>query len=92
MLQSHSPFTPGPLAPCLQVRHLEGLQRTAAQNGVAAKLLAASSVRAAAEAASGQPGEQPGGAATGGFKASLDFRTALASSTTTFYPSIVLKH
>ncbi|KAL4459016.1 hypothetical protein ABPG75_013881 [Micractinium tetrahymenae] len=78
-----------------QVRHLEGLQRTATQNAVAAKLLTTTSVRAAAAAAGAQPGEVAGGAAAGaggGFKATFDFRTALACSTAAFYPSIVLKH
>ncbi len=78
--------------PFLQVRHLEGLQRIATQNAVATKLLAATSVRAAAATAGSQRSEQQGGAAAGGFKASLDFKTALACSNTTFYPSIVLKH
>lgn len=89
--QSSSAFTSPQLA-CLQVRHLEGLQRTATQNAVAAKLLAATSARAAAAAAGAQQGELQGKAAAGSFKASLDFKTALACSTTTFYPCIVLKH
>jgi hypothetical protein len=68
----------------LQVRHLEGVQRMASQNAVAAKLLAATSARVAA-AADGQQ-------AAAAFKARFDFKTALASSNASFYPAIVLKH
>lgn len=77
------------------MRHLEGLQRTATQNGVACKLLAATCVRAAAAAAcgggggGGPEGQQQTGPA---FRVSFDFKTALASSVAHFYPAIVLKH
>lgn len=66
-----------------QVRHLEGVQRTATANAVATKLLAATSIRAAAAGAAG---------AAPAFKATFDFKTALAVSTSSFYPAIVLKH
>lgn len=88
----------------MQVRHLEGVRRTAAQNAVAAKLLAATAVRgAAADAAAGVAG---GGASSAGgaagsagalrqsapaFKAQFDFKTALTSSIAHFYPAILLK-
>lgn len=68
----------------VQVRHLEGVQRIASQNAVAAKLLAATSARVAAD----DDGAQPAAA----FKAQFDFKTALASSNASFYPAIVLKH
>ena len=77
--------------PCLelQVRHLEGTQRSATQNAVAVKLLAATSARAAADAAAG--GQPEGQARPAPFQAAFDFKTALASSTAHFYPAIVLK-
>lgn len=74
----------------MQVRHLEGVQQTAKQNGVAAKLLAATAVRAAAAAAA-EGGAGDGGAAAPAFKVSFDFKAALASSSAWFYPVIVLK-
>ena len=75
----------------LQVRHLEGVHRTATQNAVAVKLLAATSARAAADAAAGGQAEGQSQAPSLPFQAAFDFKTALASSTTHFYPAIVLK-
>ena len=76
---------PASCHPRRQVRHLEAVQRTATANAVATKLLAATSLRAAG----GQQQQQPQQPA---FRATFDFKAALASSAGSFYPAIVLKH
>ena len=95
---------PACTTPCLQVRHLEAVQRTATQNSVACKLLAATAVKAAAAAAAA--GEGAAGAGDGGaagsatqqqqqappFKVGFDFKAALAASGGSFYPVIKLSH
>lgn len=75
-----------------QARHLEGVQRTATANAVATKLLAATSARAAAAAAAGTEAGGAVAAAAPAFRATYDFKAALASSVASFYPTIVLKH
>ena len=69
------------------------MQRTATQNAVACKLLAATAVKAAAAAAAaaGSGPEQQQQQAPP-FKVGFDFKTALAASCGSFYPVIKLSH
>jgi hypothetical protein len=78
---------------CAQVRHLEGIQRTASQNAVAAKLLAATSAQAAPRGGTAAPDGAAGKVQKAvSFKVHFDFKAALGSSVATFYPALVLKH
>ncbi len=86
---------PGLLCPlAAQARHLETVQRTATQNAVACKLLAATAVKsaAAAAAAAGGGAEQQQQQQSPPFKVGFDFKAALASSGGSFYPVIKLSH